>query len=414
MEPSLVGTSATAREVLNNLLRADHVTESLVRKLHDLIGTHDFSQPLTTTRTHFTGEELLLEGNHLLFGRRGERANLHVLRNGSIIEAQEHDLSVWKDRFEKRGWKVEYGNEIGFHDPGVVPGEETGRRMNLREVNAAGNIRRVLATVQGWEPDGRQITMTVRTRSHPDGGYAADRLAESLLDRERHIPGSPEAAIELSKNRLIQEIEGMRDIHSPLPVYSFNFPSWREGVIELETIDSMLEPHYDCILATMEVHPHLASPQPDQRTLSEIETKIRLHAKRHHLAKSRGKIITSLGQAILKENGNNPRTITKWRTRTTGDTKTREKLVIRDGIIGGELVVDKDNRRILRLLNATFELPRIEIPHSTMEAMVGKRLNEYVKHPRITDDMIIRSVRRARQGIRGSLRDEGRSTYEST
>ena len=413
MDSTLVGTSATAREVLKALLHSDHVTETLVRDFHCLIRKHDFSQPLARGRAHLAGEEVILEGNHLSYGERGAKASLHILADGSIIQEQEHDLSIWKRRLEERGWKVEYGNEIGLHDPGAAPGHEEGRRIHLREVQVHGNIRRVFACLQGWEPDGRQITITVRTRSHADGGHAADRMAEGIIMRERGIPGSPDAAIDLAKERLTREIEEMRDLHAPLPPYGFRFPSWREGLIEIETLDSMLEPFSDCILATMEVHPHLEAPQPNKETLSEIETKIRLHAKRHALAKGRGTIITSLGKAILENNGRDPRKITKWRTHTNGDLRTREKLVIRDGVIGGELIVEKDKRRILRLLNATFELPRVEIPHATMEAMVGKRLREFVEHPRITDDMIIRSVKRARQGIRGSLKDEGRIRYEA-
>ena len=70
-----------------------------------------------------------------------------------------------------------------------------------------GNIRRIFACLQGWEPDGRQITITVRTRSHADAGHAADRMAEGIIAWERGIPGSPDAAIDLTKERLIREIE---------------------------------------------------------------------------------------------------------------------------------------------------------------------------------------------------------------
>ena len=413
METSLVGTTATARDVLRAMLGRDIVYQYEERALLTIAREHDFSNPLAKTIHSFDNVKIDIEGNHLAYGETGNsRASFHILSDGKIIPGDEGDLEAWRNALEACGWDVEFGHELGLRDENPVPGVVDGRRINLRRIQAFGNHMRLLMCFRSWEPDGREITQTIGTRSHPDAGRAARELTRRVIGREKLIPGSPVAAAEEARTIILGKIGEYGQIHGLTPDHEVTMSAWRDALVEMTILDSMLEPERVAVLVGFRVQPDKAAPEPKPENMAELETKIRRNAQKVSLLAERGRIITSLGRAIL---GGNPipQSFTKWRNSFSGDHKSRSRLVIRDGIIGGELIVEKSGKRILRVLNTTFELPTTDIPQSMLPAMAGRPLSQYVQHPLITDDMIIRNAKHAKKGIRGDLTDEGRSAYEA-
>lgn len=413
MSTPLAGTNATARDVLMNLSGRNNPSQREIEKLYALIREHDFSNPLSKTVQKYEMGELNIEGNHLVFKDLNiDRKSFHVLTDGQIVGPDLDNAEKWEKDLSALGWTVKNGSQAKLVDEQAEKGRREERKMHFREVQAFGNRSRILMAFMTWMPDGKRSLETIGTRSHHDGGKSAEKLTGLLMQRELCIAGSKDTAAAQSIAIIETEIRRLEEVYECKVDYQIAAPSWREGIVEMKTLDTMLNPETDTILFSMEASLDQPEPRMTQQTMATLEAKVRRYSEKKKILGTKGRLISSLGQAILGES-KDPFRKAKWkRTRKEG-LIISERLTIRDGLIGGEIIVEKNGKRILRLLNKSFAISGITLPESTLASMVGNKLRDYVDHPYLNDDMIITKVKKTKNGARGTYADEGNKTYEA-
>jgi len=413
---SLAGTDVTAREVLECIRRQGALVRD-EKAFLDTILSHDFSDPFasfTSAKTMRDDHLIMASGNRLLFRDDYRRmSSLHVLHDRIVERGEGLTLDAWSEALSNSGWDIGHGGTGFLMEDDPVPGEITGRRADLRIDDSLHDVGIMLMTYRSWEPDGHPVTETLRILSHPDEGRMAKAITYGILGKERGIPGRPEAAREQAVTVVEHEIGKIGDRYGLTPEFHVHASSWKNMHVDMTVLDAMLEPERIQIMIGMRSLPDGKEPRINEASLQEIDDRIRINAGKAALLSKRGRIITSIGRGIQQSAGLRPGRLTKWRRTIKGDIRSSTRLVIRDGIIGGELIVERDGVRILRLLNATFELPGVTLPEVHLATMAGRRLGDYVQHPLVTDAMVIKRARKMRGGVRGTLTDEGRTRYET-
>lgn len=414
MTTSLAGTDVTAGEVLESIRRQGALVRDESTFLQAVL-SHDFSDPFASATTTMHDDELIItSGNRLVFRDDYRRmSSLHVLHDRTVERGEGLTLDTWSEALSSSGWDIGYGGAGILMEDEPVPGEINGRRADLRLDDSLHDVGIMLMTYRSWEPDGHPITETLRILSHPDGRRMAQTITDGILRKERGFPGSPEAAREQAAAVVEHEIGEIGHRYGHTPEFHVHASSWKSMHVDMTVLDAMLEPEKIQIPIGMRSLPDEAEPRILESSHKEIDDRIRINAGKAALLSRRGRIITSLGQGIQESTKLPIRRLTKWRRTIKGNIRSSMRLVIRDGIIGGELIVQRDGARILRLLNATFELPGVTLPEVHLAAMAGRRLGEYVQHPLITDAMVIKHAGKMRGGVRGTLTDEGRTAYET-
>ena len=397
--------AATIEEVISRLsgrAPSGYEVEEFSQKLSD----HDLTDPLAHTTFTFGSREYRAKGNRItsIQGLKEDQL-VYIDRSGLLHDRTAHSFEKWMDAFQRIGWTAKEG-VAGMYE-NRHPEQKHVLMRELTSFDRTDLPQPVLMAFPCLTPDGNPGTLSLRTFSLCDGTSGASRIVNAVHQARKIMPGGPEKARNLAVS-CIEEI--IKEIQSDLKhemACMVTATDWHRVLVTFEGLDNLLEPTEEHLVLDME-QCRFKGIAPNYQDKAKLETSLKQHSNRIERGRKGG--VTTSGLAALILQGEDPRKHTKWRSKFTNGLKTKTRITLRNGSIGGEIIVEKDNRRIFRLLNNTFELPGHSIPEGMVTAMIGRPLSSLIEHPFVTDKMIITKIASTSRRIEGKYQDNARTT----
>lgn len=379
-----------------------HETEEFAQKL----SSHDLTDPLLMTTFNVNGREYRAKGNRITscVGLKEDRL-AYIDSNGHIHDQTAHSFEKWMHAFNEIGWMAQEGVS-GMSDTR----HPEQRHVLMRELTSFDRTdlpQPILMAFPCITPDGRPGTLSLRTFSLCDETYGAQRIIEAVEHARKIMPGGPEKARQATVQcveRLVAQIQvGLKHEISCKVTAS----DWRTAIVAITGLDNLLEPQEENVLLNME-QCRETGVRPENIDNEKLKAALKQQNTRHTRSQKGGVSFSGLAKTILQDK--DPRKQTKWRSAFSGGLTTRTRILLRNGNIGAEAIVEKDGKRIFRLLNNSFEIPGRTIPEGMVTAMNGRPLSDLVEHPFVTDQMIITRISTSSRRIEGRYKDKARIT----
>lgn len=388
-------------------LRGENPTSHVRDTLRDALAQHDFDNPRQRSKIECLGRVIVLQGNYAApISRQSQLPGLNILTDGTVTEGPPAE-DAWLDAVRTQGWEAIAGTSNSLRGRG--PEERVVALQTVRQSGSDFWHINVMAPTRCPHDSGRCLTLNIRSWPSNEGAAALIGLIEHLRSITPH---TPDELHDLAASIIADEMKAAMEKEGAQLEWKHDYGPRRGSRclygVEVEDLGPMLETTRTSFNVLTE-HDDESYIRVDAISRRKIRSIVAKYARRLSIRERRGVTIGTLARGIL--GGRSPARAGRWRSTTSGEVTQQSRIVVSDGSIGAEIVVRKDDRQILRLLNANFEIRGVTLPAAALPSYIGKPLRNLIDHPLITDDMVVTALRSNADRTTGRYRDRGVSSF---
>lgn len=399
-------TKKQAGKILADLTGVPPI-DSEITSFHNVLQEHDFDDPTAKHDYQKGYGRFFLRGEFIIPQREVSKAVR--LDNGVIKEAELIHIKPWRTALEDNGFKVKIASyrpeEISDDEVHIRIIEDGKYKTDYGNPGSALTINfSVLLTKD------KKTEMRMRIYSPYRGSKSINHVVEKIKKSKSFTHNTDNDLNQRSHDLAEQLIKEMEEEASTSIPYTILVPSWNHVIVDCKGLNNVLEETRN--IYHLEINTCLdtgTSIKKDDR--EEFRKFFMRHLKLKNIKETRGLIVSSLAQKLLEER---PFSNKKWHKTIKNGLTIRTRYITRAGSLGGEVIIEKDNRRILRLMNSKYEIPGVSIPESHISSHIEKPLSDFIDAPYVTSDMIVTSMQSQKNRIVGNYKDQGKKINETT